>query len=70
MEVLFPLIWALHIDPWEIFYPELNNQCAAFRHLQILLNDCDNEEIDTLLPICEAVLSTLRSTKVSLLNKV
>ena len=25
MEVLFPLIRALHIDPWEIFYPELNN---------------------------------------------
>ena len=34
MEVLFPLIRALHIDPWEIFYPELNNQCTAFRHLR------------------------------------
>lgn len=70
MEVLFPLIRALHIDPWEIFYPKLNNQCAAFRHLQILLKDCDNEEIETLLPICEVVLSTLRSKKGSLLNKV
>jgi len=31
------------------------------RHLQILLKDCDDEEIETLLPVCEAVLAALRS---------
>ena len=61
MEVLFPLIRSLHIDPWEIFYPELNNQCAALRRLQILLKDCNDDEIEALLPVCEAVLATLRS---------
>ena len=61
MEVLFPLIRALHIDPWEIFYPELNNQCTALRRLQILLKDCNDDEIEALLPVCEAVLATLRS---------
>ena len=63
MEVLFPLVRALQIDPWEIFYPELNHQCAAFRKLQILLKDCNDDEIEALLPICEAVLQTLHSKK-------
>jgi len=33
----------------------------GMRHLQILLKDCDDEEIETLLPVCEAVLAALRS---------
>ena len=63
MEALFPLVGALHIDPWEIFYPELNNQCSVFRKLQILLKDCNDDEIEALLPVCEAVLLPLRSKK-------
>lgn len=61
MEVLFPLVRTLQIDPWEIFYPELKNHCSAMRRLQILLKDCNDEEIETLLPVCEAVLTALRS---------
>lgn len=61
MEVLYPLVCTLKIDPWLIFYPELQHRNAAFRQLQILLMDCSDEEIDALLPICRATLSVLKS---------
>lgn len=63
MEVLFPLIRALKIDPQDIFYPELKNQSTGLRQLLILLKDCDDGEIEALLPICQTVLSVLRSEK-------
>lgn len=61
MEVLFPLVRTLEIDPWDIFYPELQHRNAAFRQLQILLKDCSDEEIESLLPICRTTLSVLRA---------
>ena len=64
MEVLFPLIRALKIDPWKVFYPELNDQNAAFRQMQLLLKECSEEEIEVLLPVCKTVLSVLKSKKV------
>ena len=61
MEVLYPLVRTLQIDPWDIFYPELQHRSSAFRHLLILLKDCSDDEIESLLPICRATLSVLRS---------
>ena len=64
MEVLFPLIRTLKIDPWPIFYPELDGQNASFRQMQLLLKECSEEEMEALLPICKAALSVLRSKNV------
>ena len=61
MEVLYPLVRELKIDPWKIFYPELNSQSASFRQLQLLLKECGEEEIEALLPVCQAVLSVLKA---------
>ena len=64
MEVLYPfypLVRTLKVDPWDIFYPEMQHRNSAFRQLQILLKDCSDEEIDSLLPICHTTLSVLRS---------
>lgn len=61
MEVLYPLVRALQVDPWDIFYPELKQQNASLRRLQILLKECSEEEIEALLPICTSVLSVLRN---------
>lgn len=61
MEILFPLIRALKIDPWDIFYPETKNENAAFRQMQILLRECSEEEVDALLPVCQALIRVLRS---------
>lgn len=55
-EVVFPLIRALEIDPRAIFYPELNRDDEAMAHIQILLSKCSEEDIQSLIPICEAVL--------------
>lgn len=62
MEVLFSLIRELQIDPNMIFYPELqHNECLSrFQHF---LSQCSGEEIQALLPICEAVLSVLCASK-------
>ena len=51
LENLYPLIRVLKIDPWEVFYPEL----------QLLLKECSDEEIASLLPICQVALSVLKS---------
>ena len=61
LEVLYPLLRALNIDPWEIFYPDLPFENEALRKAQALFNHCTEEEIKALLPICESVLSVLRS---------
>ena len=56
-EVVFPLIRALEIDPRAIFYPELKREDEAMAHIQILLSRCSEDDIWSLIPICEAVLS-------------
>ncbi|MBQ8962304.1 MAG: helix-turn-helix domain-containing protein [Clostridia bacterium] len=55
-EVVFPLIRALGIDPRLVFYPELNRDDEAMAHIQILLSKCSEEDIQSLIPICETVL--------------
>ena len=61
LENLYPLIRTLKIDPWDVFYPELKQRDAAFRQLQLLLIGCSEEEIEKLLPICQAALSALKT---------
>ena len=58
---LHRIFCGLKIDPWEVFYPELQQRDAAFRQLQLLLKECSDEEIASLLPICQATLSVLKS---------
>lgn len=65
MEVLFPLIRALHIDPTLIFYPELEQQHTAFRTLQLTLSQCNEDECALLLPIIETILAALRTPSTS-----
>ena len=56
-EVVFPLIRALEIDPRAIFYPELKREDEAMAHIRILLSRCSEEDIRSLIPVCETVLS-------------
>ena len=63
MEILFPLIRVLRIDPNEIFYPERQHETSDTKYLRFLIEDCSEQEAKTLIPIIEAVLSTLRSTQ-------
>ena len=60
-EIVFPLIRALEIDPRAVFYPELNREDEAMSHMQILLSKCSEDDIQSLIPICEAVLGVLNN---------
>jgi len=62
MEVLFPLIRELKIDPSTIFYPEMEHNRAGIEHMNQLLSKCSDEEVEALLVVCETVLSAIRST--------
>lgn len=63
MEILFPLIRALRIDPNEIFYPERKHETSDAKYLRFLIETCSEQEAKTLIPVIEAVLSALRSTQ-------
>lgn len=62
MEVLYPLIRALKLDPYDIFFPDGCKGVKKRNLFEILLADCSESEIETLIPICESVISTLRAT--------
>ena len=61
IEVLYPLLRTLNIDPREVFNPEMGRESPAHYQLRTLIDKCSQEEAATILPVCEAVLSALRS---------
>lgn len=61
MEVLYPLIRVLHIDSRDIFNPEIHKESPAHFELRTLTDGCSEEEAETLLSVCQAVLSGLRA---------
>lgn len=61
MEVLYPLLRTLNIDPREIFNSEMGRESPAHYQLRTLVDKCSAEEASTILSVCEAVLSALRS---------
>lgn len=61
MEVMYPLIRALLIDPREIFNPEIGRKSPSIRRLRFLVENCSEQEAATLIPVIEAVLAALRA---------
>lgn len=61
MEVLYPLLRTLNIDPREIFNPEMGRESPAHYQLRTLVDKCSEEEATTILSVCETVLAALRS---------
>lgn len=61
MEVLYPLIRTLRIDPRDIFCPEMGKEAPAHYQIQLLINDCSEEEAAALIPVCQTVISALRA---------
>ena len=60
IEVLYPLLRTLNIDPREIFTPEMVRESPAHYQLRTLIDKCSEEEAATILSVCDAVLSALR----------
>ena len=44
MQVIYPLVRTLKMDPRDIFYPELKRESPAIRRLRLLLSDCTEQE--------------------------
>lgn len=65
MEILYPLVRALRIDPDEIFYPEMQRESPALHRLRTLLETCTDEEVEYLLPIFEHILHFKRTQQTS-----
>ena len=61
MEVLYPLIRTLDIDARDIFNPEIRKDAPSHHQLRVLIDSCSEEEAETLISVCEAVLSGLRA---------
>ena len=62
MEVLYPLVRALKLDPRNIFYPQEYPENSAVRELRFLIDVCRPEEAAILLPVVESLLQALRSS--------
>lgn len=60
LEILYPLVRRLKIDPREIFYPETVCATPAHSKLKLLLDLCTEQEAEQLIPVLESVLSALR----------
>ena len=60
MDVLYPLIRLLRIDPRDIFNPETVKESLEHYQLRTLVDGCSNEEAATLLSVCQIVLSAMR----------
>ena len=61
MEILYPLIRSLQIDPCEIFYPELQRSSPVLQELRVLISDCSEQEAASLIPILKSVISVIRN---------
>lgn len=61
LEVLYPLVRSLEIDPREIFYPERKLESPSIRRLRTLIDSCNEYEAAKLLPVVESLLSILHT---------
>lgn len=61
LEVLYPLVRALNIDPREVFYPNMQQDSPPLRKLRLLVDDCSEEEAAALIPVLQSVLRAIRS---------
>ena len=68
MEILYPLIRELRIDPRDIFNPELGRESKEHYQLRLLIDNCSEAEANALLSVCETVLSVMRSKDVSIIT--
>lgn len=61
MEVLYPLVRTLTMDPTPIFYPEDEITEPNKAKLRVLLAKCNEEASCILIPIVESVINYLES---------
>ena len=68
LEVLYPLIRTLKINPTEIFYPEVHRNSSSLNQLRIMIEECTEKEAAAIIPIFESVLAALRDQNAKLIK--
>lgn len=61
LEVLYPLVRVLHINPNEIFYPEQKKYTSEQYQLHKLIDSCSAQEAAALLSAVNSILNVMRS---------
>jgi len=68
MEVLYPLVRALEIDSREIFHPEMQRETPSLRQLRVLVEECNEQEAEVIIPVLKSVLAALRAKEASIIK--
>lgn len=68
LEVLYPLIRTLQINPVEIFYPEIRRNTPSLNQLRIMIESCSEEEAAKIIPILESIISALRDKNATIIG--
>lgn len=68
LEVLFPLIRTLKIDPRDVFNPELKRDTPALCQLRLLIEECSEDEAESLIPVFQSVLNALRDQNATIIK--
>lgn len=61
LEVLYPLVRVLRINPNEIFYPEHINGTSEQYQLHKIIDDCTEQEAAALLSAVSSILDVIRN---------
>lgn len=61
IEILYPLIRTLNIDPLRIFYPERHSVGDTYRKMQLLMTQCTEKDLEMLYSVSTAILSVLHN---------
>lgn len=69
MNILYPLIRVLRIDPNEIFHSERYTNSSTKDQLLLLIEDCTDEEAAALLETSETILKVLRNHKAKIIEE-
>ncbi len=69
LEVLYPLVRTLKIDPNEIFYPERFYENSDTKYLHLIIDTCSEQETATLVAVIEPLLTALRTNNSTPINK-
>ena len=65
LDLLYALVTELQFDPTAIFYPGKSEDDPARKQLEIMLSDCNDEQIRALLPVVQAALEIVKAQSLS-----
>ena len=69
LHVLYRLMNTLKIDSRVVFCPEKKQESQLHFQLKQLIEECTEEEVAALIPVCESVTRVLRTKKGSMIEE-